>query len=94
MFSSLNSLRRIALCLGVGLALLIPACLRADESEILKHRFSTEAPLAWKEYQAYAERLQGSMETVWSLEGKVQERRRSKSKGNSNCQLVGHLSCE
>jgi hypothetical protein len=79
--------KRIAIPLALALAFLFSGSLRADEMEMLKSRFLKEASPGWKEYQAYAERLQGTMETVWTLEGKNQERKRFECKSNLNCYL-------
>ena len=81
----LLSRRRMAFRLSIAFALLAPFALRAGEAESLKARFATEAPLAWKEYQVYAERLQGVIETVGPVEGKEQERHRFECKSNMNC---------
>ena len=45
----------------------------AEESSPLKDRFLKEAPSAWEEYRAYADRLQGTTEDVCVLVQREQE---------------------
>jgi hypothetical protein len=70
------------------LVFIIPISVRADDSEKLKNRFLDEAPQAWGEYQVYAERLQGTVETTVTIKGTVKSNTRIEYKSNPHCKMV------
>jgi hypothetical protein len=75
----------LALC-WIGM-LSLPS-LRADDPETWKKRFLDEAPPAWEEYRAFAQRLQGTRVTTVTKEGKVRSGEQFQIKHNAWCKLV------
>ncbi len=89
----LRSRPALVLPLWAWLATVSVGPLRGDGPEQLKSRFLKEAPRAWDEYRAYAERLQGSLEGTTTVQGgpysgKPDSSSRLEFKSNPNCKLV------
>jgi hypothetical protein len=61
--------------------------LQAQDTETLKQRFLKEAPAEWEAYRAFVDRLQGSIETRLTKDGKLRTHARCEIKQNGDCRL-------
>lgn len=80
--------QRIAMVLCGIVVFSCSVLVHADESESLKQRFFQEAPRAWEEYGAYAQRLQGTAKRTITIDGKIHSIMHVEWKSNPRCKMA------
>jgi hypothetical protein len=80
-----HSYHILALC-WIGVLSFPAHC--ADDPETWKNRFLAEAPPAWEEYRAFAERLQGTEVRTGTVEGRLRLKEHFQIKHNLQCKFL------